>query len=49
MSHLINIFLEPAKVFADLKEKPTFWSPFLVVAVLMAVSTLTYFLTVDPA
>lgn len=48
MSHLINIFLEPAKVFADLKEKPSFWLPLLLVAVLGAVSTTAYFLTVDP-
>lgn len=48
MSHLINIFLEPAKVFADLKEKPSFWLPLLLVALLGAVSTTTYFLTVDP-
>lgn len=48
MSHLINIFLEPAKVFADLKEKPGFWLPLLLVALLGAVSTTTYFLTVDP-
>lgn len=49
MSHLINIFLEPAKVFADLREKPTFWVPLLLMAVLTAVSTLLYFMTVDPA
>lgn len=48
MSHLINIFLEPAKVFAELKEKPSFWLPLLLVAVLGAVSTTAYFLTVDP-
>lgn len=48
MSHLINIFLEPAKVFADLKEKPSFWLPLLLVALLGAVSTTAYFLTVDP-
>lgn len=48
MSHLINIFLEPAKAFADLKEKPSFWLPLLLVAVLGAVSTTAYFLTVDP-
>lgn len=48
MSHLINIFLEPAKVFADLKEKPSFWLPLLLVALLGAASTTAYFLTVDP-
>ncbi|GAB2657972.1 YIP1 family protein [Arenimonas aestuarii] len=49
MSHLINIFLEPAKVFADLREKPTFWAPMLLLALATAVSTLLYFMTVDPA
>lgn len=49
MSHLINIFLEPAKVFAELREKPTFWTPMLLLAVVAAVSTLLYFMTVDPA
>ncbi|HEY9143978.1 MAG TPA: YIP1 family protein [Arenimonas sp.] len=49
MSHLINIFLEPAKVFAELREKPSFWTPMLLLAVLTAVSTLLYFMTVDPA
>lgn len=48
MSHLINIFVEPSKVFADLREKPTFLTPFLVVAVLSAVAALVYFMTVDP-
>ena len=32
MSHLINIFVEPAKVFAAQKEKPSFLAPFAVVA-----------------
>ncbi|KFL37437.1 YIP1 family protein [Arenimonas donghaensis] len=49
MSHLINIFLEPAKVFADLREKPTFWTPLLLLVGLTAASTMLYFLTVDPA
>lgn len=49
MSHLINIFLEPTKVFADLREKPTFWTPLLLLVTLTAVSTMLYFLTVDPA
>ena len=49
MSHLINIFLEPAKVFAELREKPTFWTPMLLLVVLAAVSVLAYFMTVDPA
>lgn len=49
MSHLLNIYLEPAKVFADLKEKPTFWLPLLLVAIVSAVSVLMYFMQVDPA
>ena len=49
MSHLINIFLEPAKVFAALKDKPTFVVPFLVLVGAIIVSTLSYFMTVDPA
>lgn len=48
MSHLINIFVEPAKVFADLKEKPSFLVPALLVALFTAGSALLYFLTVDP-
>ena len=48
MSHLINIFLEPGKVFADLKEKPTFLVPALIAALLTAVAATLYFLRVDP-
>ncbi|MGY1426109.1 YIP1 family protein [Lysobacter sp. A289] len=48
MSHLIDIFLQPSKVFADLREKPTFVLPLLVIAVLSAAMTLAYFLRVDP-
>jgi hypothetical protein len=48
MSQLINIFLEPAKVFADLREKPTFLVPALVVTVLSALSACLYFFNVDP-
>src|SRR5688500_14824492 len=48
MSHLLNIYLEPAKVFADLKEKPTFWMPLLLVAIVSSVSVLMYFMQVDP-
>lgn len=47
MSHLINIFLEPGKVFAELKEKPTFLVPALLVGVLTAVSAMLYFFNVD--
>ena len=48
MSQLINIFLEPAKVFAELREKPTFVLPALVVMVLSTLSATLYFFTVDP-
>lgn len=48
MSQLINIFLEPGKVFAELKEKPTFLVPTLVVVLLAALSILLYHLNVDP-
>ena len=48
MSHLINIFLEPAKVFADLREKPAFLAPMLVVILVGMASILAYFLQVDP-
>ena len=49
MSHLINIFLEPAKVFDALREKPTFLAPMLVVVLVGMASVLAYFLQVDPA
>lgn len=48
MSHLINIFVEPTKTFAELKEKPTFWLPLILLTVLSIVMTLSYFNTVDP-
>ncbi|PZO06274.1 MAG: hypothetical protein DCF27_12900 [Lysobacteraceae bacterium] len=48
MSQLINIFLEPGKVFAELKEKPTFVMPALLAIVAAAVSMFIYFLYVDP-
>ena len=48
MSQLINIFLEPGKVFAELKEKPTFLLPALMVAVVGALAAMLYFFNVDP-
>lgn len=48
MSHLINIFLEPTKVFTELREKPTFLVPALIVTVLSALAATLYFFTVDP-
>lgn len=47
MSHLINIFVEPTKTFAELKEKPTFWLPLILLTVLTVVMTLSYFNMVD--
>ncbi|MEO8000830.1 MAG: YIP1 family protein [Arenimonas sp.] len=47
MSHLINIFLEPGKVFAELKEKPTFIVPLMVVMVATIAMTFLYFMKVD--
>mgnify|MGYP000890158825 CR=1 FL=1 len=49
MSHLINIFLEPGKVFAELKEKPTFIVPLLLVMAATMVMTFMYFMKVDSA
>lgn len=48
MSHLVNIFLEPAKVFADLKERPTFLLPALVMIGLGVAMMLGYHMSVDP-
>lgn len=48
MSQLINIFIEPAKVYADLKDKPTFLVPFLLISVLGALAAMLYFFNVDP-
>lgn len=47
MSHLINIFLEPGKVFAELKEKPTFVVPLILVSLAMSAMFLMYFFKVD--
>jgi hypothetical protein len=49
MAHLVDIFLQPSKVFAELKEKPTFLIPLLIVAALTVALTLLYFTTVDSA
>lgn len=47
MSHLIDIFLEPGKVFAELKEKPTFVLPLILVMVATIAMTFMYFMKVD--
>lgn len=49
MAHLIDIFLQPTKVFEDLREHPRFWLPLLLLAVFSALLPLWYFLTVDGA
>ena len=49
MSHLINIFLEPGKVFTELKEKPTFLLPLALVSLTMAALYFIYFMKVDSA
>ncbi len=48
MSQLINIFLEPAKVFAELREKPGFLVPVLLSVIVGAIAILAYHLHVDP-
>lgn len=48
MSHLVDIFLQPGKVFVDLKEKPTFWVPLLLVSLTSALLILLYYHQVDP-
>lgn len=47
MRFLIDIFLEPSRVFVALKDKPTFWLPLLLGIVLTVVMTLMYFGKVD--
>lgn len=47
MSHLIDIFLQPGKVFADLKERPTFVLPFLAIVVPTVAFVMMYFANVD--
>lgn len=49
MSHIVDIFLQPGRVFAEQKERPTFLLPFAVVALVSAAFVLAYFLSVDPA
>ncbi|MFY2764458.1 YIP1 family protein [Arenimonas sp. MALMAid1274] len=48
MSQLINIFVDPAKVFTELKEKPSFLLPTLVVVLVGALAIVLYHLRVDP-
>lgn len=48
MSHLLNIFLDPGKVFAEQREKPTFLVPMLLVIAATLGAMALYFFTVDP-
>jgi Yip1-like protein len=48
MAHLVDIFLQPGKAFAELRERPTFALPLLLLVVFSAALPLWYFLTVDP-
>lgn len=49
MTQLVDIFLQPSKVFAAQRERPTFLVPALVLAVVTTAFTLAYFFRVDPA
>lgn len=49
MSHLIDIYLQPGKVFAALKDKPTFLVPLLLTIVVGVVVVGLYFAQVDGA
>lgn len=49
MSQLLDIFLQPGRVFAAERERPTFLVPLLLMAALTGVMTLAYFLRVDPS
>ncbi len=49
MSHIVDIFLQPGRVFVEQKERPTFLVPLLIVSAFAAAFMLAYFLSVDPA
>jgi hypothetical protein len=49
MAHIIDIFLQPSKVFTEHEQKPGFVVPLAIVALLTAGVTLFYFLKVDPS
>ena len=48
MTHLVDIFLQPGKVFDELKARPTFVLPLLLTALLTATMILLYSMKVDP-
>ena len=47
MSHLVDIFLQPGKVFAELKDKPTFLLPIALSTIAVVAATALYFANVD--
>lgn len=49
MAHLVDIFLQPSRVFADLKERPTFLVPLVLLTLATVAMSVGYFLQVDPA
>ena len=49
MAHLVDIFLQPGKVFSDLREQPKFALPLLLIIVFSAALPLWYFMSVDGA
>lgn len=49
MAKLVDIFIQPSKVFAEERERPTFLIPALLLVVVGAALTLTYFMRVDGA
>ncbi len=49
MASIIDIFLEPSKVFAEQQEEPGYFAPLAIVAMFSAGVTLLYYLKVDPS
>ena len=49
MSHLFDIFLQPDKAFAGLRERPTWLLPLSILLAFSAALPLFYFLSVDGA
>lgn len=47
MAKLVDIFLQPSKVFAEERERPTFLVPYLLLAAAAIALTLAYFMRVD--
>ncbi|GAB6195314.1 YIP1 family protein [Lysobacter xanthus] len=48
MTKLVDIFLQPSKVFAAERERPTYLLPWMVLVAFTVAFTLAYFLRVDP-